>query len=126
MMNIMNNITGTASMLIIFPIDMSYFRCILQKVGPVASSSEVEDLARHYDARSDGSVFYRSFLDGIDQTVLALQSPRRVLSDEDEQSLQALLPKLKHAYHISGIDVKAFYEKFDPLRSGRVTTSQVT
>ena len=92
-------------------------------LGGAVGPSELEAVAAEF-AHGEREVSYRQFVDAVLQAEVSTAPEPPQLEPEAEAHVQELLPVLRKAMQVGGFDVKASYEKFDPLRSGRVTRAQ--
>ena len=82
-------------------------------------------LIEELDTRANNSVNYREFLTLLNRSSADPQQDTTPWSEDDENAFQYLVSRLKRIYTVTGVDIKAAYEKFDQHNYGRVTKSQV-
>ena len=84
-------------------------------IGSDVSAQDLAYVAAEFE-RAPGFVNYRDFSIAVVDVDVSVSA---------EFVVQTVLGHVRKAYRVQGIDVKAYYEKFDPRHSGKVAVSQV-
>ncbi|KEG11398.1 hypothetical protein DQ04_02661030 [Trypanosoma grayi] len=83
--------------------------------GPRADAADVSYLAFLQALRAE---------DPPAELLTTLGRKAKVLSAEEEHTLEAAIRSLRHAVRVRGLQMRKAFEDFDPFRSGKVTASR--